>query len=104
MFAELTVTVACLFMEDIKNRFTSILEYSEVLAAAILKKMDPLKDEISQSEAYRLFGAGFVKEGRRLFNFTVKHIGNKTVYSRHELIAARESLKETDMGAVNRGI
>lgn len=82
-----------------------LLELADLFAAAVVKRTNPIKDEITQRQARKEFGAVWLKnqeernrvKGRRKGS----HENSPIVYSRLELIAVREAEKR-DVRMVRR--
>lgn len=66
-----------------------LVEEAELIADAILRRLQPVSDDLSTREAYKAYGRAWVenavanKQVRRYF------VGNRIVYSRTELDALR---------------
>lgn len=74
-----------------------ILELADVFAEAVVKRTNPTKDEITQRQARKEYGAVWLKdqEERKRIRGRRKgaHINSPIVYSRVELSAVREAEK-----------
>lgn len=74
------------------------MEISELAVANYIKRTMPAKDQISQREAYRLYGEGKVKDWVRNGLITQRSrmgstIRSKIIYSRAELISIENAIK-----------
>jgi hypothetical protein len=89
-------------MRSISDVMTEMLSASDLLAAAIVKRINPADDEINKTTAYELYGRGWVDEAtaKGLLHPRRKgHAKNSPVmYSKHEIMALIESERQ----AVNR--
>lgn len=62
---------------------------SDIVADAILKKTSPVKDDLSEREAKAAYGSGWMKKMRKEGLADCHRIGNRVVYSRHQLDCLR---------------
>lgn len=76
-------------MKDLQWITEDVEQFSDVIAAAIIKRTQPVRDDLSESEARKAYGtrwlAGKVRDGLAHFS----RIGNKKVFSRHQLDCLR---------------
>lgn len=82
-------------MRALADVMTEMMSASDLLAAAIVKRMSPADDEINKSTAYELYGRGWVDEAtaKGLLHPRRKgHAKNSPVmYSKHEIMVLIES-------------
>lgn len=75
-----------------------LLELADLFAEAVVKRTNPIKDEITQRQARKEFGAVWLKdqEDRKRIKGRRKgaHDNSPIIYSRVELIAVREAEKQ----------
>lgn len=68
---------------------------AELAAANVVKMLHPLSDEISKTEAYRLFGRRwvdhYVHEGAIIGRRNGPGANSKVIFSRSELLALRDA-------------
>lgn len=91
-------------MDSIGNIFHDLMTASDLIADAIIKRTRPLEDELSTSEAYDLYGRRWVEDRLRTGLLHRSAIGNRLVYSRHELecLRASERIQRDYLIAANR--
>lgn len=78
-------------MNTLATLFCDLVTASDLIADAIVKRTCPVEDEISTSEAYALYGRRWVEDHLRTGLLHRSAIGNRLVYSRHELECLRAS-------------
>lgn len=82
-------------MRAITDVMTEMLSASDLLAAAIVKRLSPNDDEITTRQAYAKYGKGWIDEAtaKGLLHPRRKgHAKNSPVmYSKHEIMALIES-------------
>ena len=91
-------------MDSIGNIFHDLMTASDLIADAIIKRPRPLEDELSTSEAYGLYGRRWVEDRLRTGLLHRSAIGNRLVYSRHELecLRASERIQRDHLIAANQ--
>ena len=71
---------------------------ADLLAAAIVKRMQPSKDEITQREAYRRYGKKWINDAteQKLLHTRRKGdaLNSPVIYSLTEILALQESEKQ----------
>ena len=72
-----------------KDILSIIMESAAMGAAEILRRMNPAEDRISQRQAVREYGRGFIKANAS--RLTVTRNGNRVEYSRAELEQVKAS-------------
>ncbi len=75
--------------EGVRESYDELLRMTSLLADAIIQRMDPVKDELSQREAVRIYGDRFVRRAVSDGCVCPKSVANRKVYSRRELNAYR---------------
>lgn len=82
-------------MRALADVMTEMMTASDLLAAAIVKRMSPADDEINTRQAYAKYGKGWIDEAtdKGLLHPRRKgHAKNSPVmYSKHEIMALIES-------------
>ena len=79
-------------IERIQESKDSLLALSDMVADAVLQRMTPVKDDLSQREATAEYGARFIAEALKKKLISFRKFGNRKVYSRRELNAVRYSV------------
>ena len=69
--------------------YRDLVEFSELVAEAIIKKTQPTKDDLSLSQARELYGVSWINQMRREGLAEVHAKGKRLVYSRHQLDCLR---------------
>lgn len=72
-------------MNDILHIATELETISTLIADAIIKKTAPASDELSEREASKLYGYGWVTRMRDSGMAKVQYTKGKNIYSRHQL-------------------
>ena len=71
-----------------------IEECTELVILAIAKKTCPVKDDLSEHQAYELYGRKWLKT-RVAWKVIARHrIGNRIIYSRHEIECVKAAEKD----------
>ena len=65
------------------------------LAAMMVKKIHPVKDELSMNAAYKEYGRAWIEEQRFKGNLTARAKGNRLVLSRAEIETLRAVYEQT---------
>lgn len=85
-------------MRALADVMTEMLSASDVLAAAIVKRMSPGDDEITTRKAYAKYGKGWIDEATEKGLLHPRRKGHaknsKVMYSVHEIITLIESEKQ----------
>jgi len=68
--------------------------FSELVADAIIKKTAPVKDDISERQAAAAYGARWLRKMKEQGLAEPHYIGNKLVYSRHQLDCLRAAERQ----------
>lgn len=79
-------------MTDIGIQAKQLANLLEPLAAMMVKKISPVKDDITLNAAYKAFGRAWVEEQRFAGNITPRAKGKYLILSRAEL----ETLRAVD--------
>lgn len=79
-------------MTDIGLQARQLANLLEPLAAMMVKKINPVKDDISLNAAYKAFGRAWVEKQRFNGNLTIRSKGKYLILSRAEL----ETLRAVD--------
>lgn len=76
-------------MDTSRLIFEDVLTLTDLIADAVVKKVYPVKDDLSTREAYKAYGRVWLDEMVREGKALGRRIGGKVVYSRHELDTLR---------------
>lgn len=63
--------------------------FSDLVADAIIKRVSPVRDDLSERQARAAYGARWLRSMREAGLATPHKVGGKTVYSRHQLDCLR---------------
>lgn len=89
-------------MRSISDVMTEMLSASDLLAAAIVKRINPADDEINKRTAYEVYGRPWIDEATAKGLLHTRRKGSArnspVMYSKHEIMALIESERQ----AVNR--
>lgn len=81
-------------MSSIEVLSRDYAQVSELIAGAIIKKMKPVDDELSENEAQKAYGTRWLNRMRDAGLAQFARIGNKKVYSRHQLDCLKAAERE----------
>lgn len=81
-------------MNDIKNMMQNLMLWSDMVADAIIKKIAPYKDDISENKARKLYGDKWLRNRKEEGLAVCHRIGGRNIYSRHQLDCLREAERE----------
>ena len=81
-------------MEKYRETLRLLNESAELIVAAIIKKTRPCRDDISENEAKKRYGARWLKRRKEMGVVKGNYIGNRIIYSVHELECIRVAEKE----------
>lgn len=84
-------------MENYRETLRILNECAELIAAAIIKKTHPCKDDISENEAKKRYGSKWLKRRREMGLIERNYIGNRIIYSIHELECVKAAEKEYEV-------
>lgn len=76
-------------METIRDLMEQAETFSNLVADAILKRTNPVKDDLSEREAKAAYGTRWLRRMREEGLAEAHRIGGKVVYSRHQLDCLR---------------
>lgn len=81
-------------MESVKNIMNELEQCSNLIADAIIRKASPFEDDITENQARKAYGDKWLRKMKKegLAKFT--RIGNRIIYSRHQLDCLREAERE----------
>lgn len=65
--------------------FQNLTTMTELIADAVVKRVYPLKDELSTREAYATYGRAWVMKMEEEGRIRGRRVGGKVVFSRHSL-------------------
>jgi len=68
--------------------------FSELVADAIIKKTVPIKDDMSERQAAAAFGTRWLRKMKEQGLANPHYVGNKIVYSRHQLDCLRAAERQ----------
>lgn len=78
-------------MESVKSTMEELMEMSGLVADAIIRKMHPVKDDISENQALKEYGEKWLKKMKQDGLAEFHRIGNRNIFSRHQLDCLREA-------------
>ena len=81
-------------METLRSLTEELVEYSELIADAILKKTAPVKDDITERQARQSYGAKWLKRMRDEGLDEYHRVGNRVIFSRHQLDCLRAAERQ----------
>lgn len=76
-------------METVRDMMEMAETLSVLVADAILKRVSPVSDDISERQARLAYGSRWLRERKAEGLIEASRIGGKTVYSRHRLDCLR---------------
>lgn len=80
------------------DNFRQLMEQSELIADAIIKRMSPVSDDLSTNEAEKLYGQQWLRQAVESGKVRGMRMGagrnSKVIYSRHELDCLRYSQRQ----------
>lgn len=74
-------------IQDMKFSFEELMMISSLVADEMIRRQQPVKDDISQREARELYGKAVVSAAENSGLVKVRMIGNRKLFSRRELNA-----------------
>ena len=72
-----------------QNTYRDLVEFSELVADAVIKKMKPTADDLSLYKARSLYGTAWLNDMRKRGLAEVHVKGKRQVFSRHQLDCLR---------------
>ena len=72
----------------------SVRDIMQELADAIIRKTIPFNDDISESQARELYGDKWLRRMKRSGLAEYNRVGNRNVFSRHQLNCLRQAERE----------
>lgn len=78
-------------MDEQTRLFKLVMRVSGIVADEIMRRMNPVSDQLSQAQAWKIYGKAFVRSAERSGLLTVSSIGNRKVFSKTELDAYLEA-------------
>lgn len=81
-------------METIRDLMEQAETFSNLVADAILKRTNPVKDDLSEREAKAAYGTRWLRRMREEGLAESHRIGGKVVYSRHQLDCLRAAERQ----------
>jgi hypothetical protein len=81
-------------MQTVKTLMEQAEMLSDLVADAIIKKTAPIKDDMSERQAEKAYGARWLRRMREQGLAIPNYIGNRTVYSRHKLDCLRAAERQ----------
>lgn len=73
---------------------TNLEAVSDLIADAIIKKVMPVKDDISENQAKKAYGDRWIRKMKKYGLAKESHIGGRIIYSRTHLDALRIAERE----------
>lgn len=74
-------------IKDMNYIFKEVMKISSLAADEMVRRLYPVKDDISQREARELYGKAVVSAAEKSGLVKVRMIGNRKLFSRRELNA-----------------
>lgn len=74
-------------IKDMSFTFKEVMKISSLAADEMIRRLQPVKDDISQREAWELYGKAVVSAAENSGLVKVRMIGNRKLFSRRELNA-----------------
>lgn len=84
-------------MESIGEMILQTAQISELIADAIIKRLNPVDDDMSERQAELAYGKRWLRRMKREGLAKCSRVGGKIVYSRHQLNCIRAAEKEMSM-------
>lgn len=81
-------------MNSIEHIAANFEQVSILIADAIIARTNPVKDDMSENEAQEAYGTRWLNTMRDKGLATFSRIGNKKIYSRHQLDCLRAAERE----------
>jgi len=78
-------------IQDMNFSFKELMMISSLAADEVVRRLQPVKDDISQREAWELYGRAVVIAAENSGLVKVRMIGNRKLFSRVELNAFSNS-------------
>ena len=91
-------------MSELEKTYFSLIKMSSLVADEIVRRLDPLKDEITKMKAMQEYGVGFIQDALSSGLVNVHYISHRHVLSRRELNAYRSSLDMVKGSKVDKGV
>ena len=76
---------------DIREGMRLYEEMSGLIADAIIRRLHPVRDDISENQALKEYGEKWLKRMKREGLAEYRKVGNRNVFSRHQLDCLREA-------------
>lgn len=74
-------------IKDLNFTFKEVMKISSLVADEMVRRLYPVKDDISQREAWEFYGKAVVSAAEKSGLVKVRMIGNRKLFSRRELNA-----------------
>lgn len=81
-------------MESVKTIMNELELCSNLIADAIIRKISPHEDDISERQAKEAYGDKWIRKMKSLGLAKYAKIGGRNVYSRHQLDCLRQAERE----------
>lgn len=81
-------------METTKELSRELETLTDLIADAIIRKTNPLQDDLSERQARDSYGARWLNRQVKLGCATSRRVGNRKVYSRHQLNCLRAAERQ----------
>lgn len=78
-------------MDTVKALTADLEQMSNLIADAIIRKTHPVMDDISENQALKEYGEKWLKRMKREGLAEFHRIGNRNIFSRHQLDCLREA-------------
>lgn len=81
-------------MESVRTLMEQAETFSNLVADAIIKRTNPVKDDISEREAKAAYGTRWLRQMKEKGLARSARIGGRVIYSRHQLDCLRAAERE----------
>ena len=78
-------------MPDVISISKELMSYTDIIAAAIIRQTCPVKDEMSERQAQRMFGSRWLMARKDDGSAEYHCSAGKNIYSRHQLMCLKEA-------------
>lgn len=79
---------------DLREGMRLYEEMSGLIADAIIRRLHPVQDDISENQALKEYGEKWLKRMKQEGLAEFHRIGNKNIFSRHQLNCLREAERQ----------
>lgn len=79
---------------DLREGMRIYEEMSGLIADAIIRRLHPVQDDISENQALKEYGEKWIKRMKREGLAEYRKVGNRNIFSRHQLDCLREAERQ----------